>query len=207
MLKKTIQFEDLDGNPVTRDFWFHLSEAEITKLELSADGNSLSEHLQRLSSSEAPSGKAIIESFEAILLGAYGERDADGVTFNKSPEISRRFSNTNAYSVLFMELVTDSEASDKFVTGLMPKSLQERLAAGERPVPQDHKQKEPKVVQSSVVVDDAPAPVVPEEPQPDNPEEYEHLSDDQIRSLIEGRDVYTLDQPLLVQVLKRGLND
>ena len=37
MLKKTITFEDLDGNLVTDDFYFHLSKAEIAEIAAASD--------------------------------------------------------------------------------------------------------------------------------------------------------------------------
>ena len=38
MLKKTIQFQDFNGNSRTEDFYFNLTQAEVTELELSVDG-------------------------------------------------------------------------------------------------------------------------------------------------------------------------
>ena len=38
MLKKTISYTDYDGNQRTEDFYFNLSKAEITEMELSMEG-------------------------------------------------------------------------------------------------------------------------------------------------------------------------
>ena len=38
MIKKTISYEDFDGNTRTQDYWFHLSEREIARLELETPG-------------------------------------------------------------------------------------------------------------------------------------------------------------------------
>lgn len=120
MLKKTITFEDLDGNPITEDFYFNLSKAEIARMELSQHGG-LSGHLKRIV--EANDGAAIISTFEEILTKAYGLRGADNKTFEKSDAISRAFTQTDAYSVLFMELVTDADVSAAFIHGIIPASL------------------------------------------------------------------------------------
>lgn len=124
MIKKTITYEDLDGNPVTEDFYFHLSKGEIAKMELSTNGG-MTEYLNRIV--EANDGASIIATFEEILTKSYGIRGEDNKQFEKSPEISRRFMQTDAYSVLFMELVTDAEGSAAFIRGIVPASLSDKM--------------------------------------------------------------------------------
>ena len=75
MLKKTITYEDFDGNTVSEDFFFHLSQAELVELELShKDG--LSESLKRII--EAEDGRGIVAEFKNIILTAYGKKSDDG---------------------------------------------------------------------------------------------------------------------------------
>ena len=38
MIKKTITYEDYDGNTRTQDFWFNLSQREIARMEVSTPG-------------------------------------------------------------------------------------------------------------------------------------------------------------------------
>ena len=57
-----------------------------------------------------------------LILKAYGEKSLDGKRFIKSPEISVAFSQTEAYSKFFMELVTDPDAAAAFVNGIAPAS-------------------------------------------------------------------------------------
>lgn len=68
----------------------------------------------------------IIKYFKDLVLKAYGEKSADGRRFMKSPEISRAFAETEAYSVLFMELATDAKAAAEFVNGLLPADIREQ---------------------------------------------------------------------------------
>ena len=70
-----------------------------------------------VSAKDAP---AIIKVFKELVLKAYGEKSADGKRFIKSKEISDAFSQTEAYSQLFMELATDADAASKFVNGIAP---------------------------------------------------------------------------------------
>lgn len=124
MLKKTITYDDLDGNQITEDFYFNLTKAEIAEMELSQDGG-LSEHLQKIV--ETADGGEIIRTFKQIVLSAYGQRSEDGKRFIKSPELSQEFAQTEAYSELFMELVTNADASSAFIRGIVPSSLSEKI--------------------------------------------------------------------------------
>ena len=120
MIKKTIKYVDYNGAERTEDFYFNLSKAEIMEMELSTAGG-LAEMIQKIvDSNDAPS---IIKIFKDLVLKAYGEKSADGKYFEKSEEIARRFSQTEAYSILFMELATDAEAAQKFVNGIIPADL------------------------------------------------------------------------------------
>jgi hypothetical protein len=129
MLKKTITYEDLDGNPITEDFYFNLSKAELAEMELAVEGG-LSDHLQKLVKST--DGAEIIATFKKIIGDSIGRRSEDGKRFIKSEEIKQEFFQSDAYSTLFMELVTDENAATNFVNGIMPKDLGEAVARGER---------------------------------------------------------------------------
>lgn len=120
MEKITLTYEDFNEEERTEDFYFNLTEAELAEMELSTTGG-FSEMIQRIiAAKDTPS---IIKVFKELLLKAYGEKSADGKRFIKSPELSEAFSQTNAYSQLFMKLATDDEYAAKFVNGLVPKSM------------------------------------------------------------------------------------
>jgi hypothetical protein len=117
MLKKTITYNDYNGNERTEDLYFNLSQAEVMEMEMSTTGG-LAEMIQKIvAAQDAP---AIIKIFKEIILKAYGEKSPDGKRFIKSDEISKAFSQTEAYSKLFMELATDADAAAKFVNGIVP---------------------------------------------------------------------------------------
>lgn len=121
MLKKTIPYKDYNGNERSEDFYFHLSEAEVMEMEMSTAGG-LAEMIRGIvAAQDAP---AIIKIFKDLILKAYGEKSPDGKRFIKSEELSKAFSETEAYSVLFMELATDADAAAKFVNGIVPNSRQ-----------------------------------------------------------------------------------
>lgn len=117
MLKKTIKYTDYNGNVREEDFWFNLTQAEVTELEVSVEGG-LVEMINRIVA--AQNGKVIIETFKDIILRAYGEKSADGRRFIKNQEVRDAFAQTEAYSKLFMELATNAEAASEFVNGIVP---------------------------------------------------------------------------------------
>lgn len=125
MLKKTITYEDFNGETASEDFFFHLSKAELVELELSHEGG-LSESLQKIV--DAEDGKAIVAEFKNIILGSYGQKSPDGKRFVKNATIREEFESSEAYSTLFMELVTNTDAAIEFVNGIIPKGIEEEAA-------------------------------------------------------------------------------
>ena len=131
MIKKTITYVDYNGNERTEDYWFNLSKAEVMEMEMSTTGG-LAERIQKIvAAQDAPS---IIKIFKELLLKAYGEKSADGKRFIKSEEISTAFSQTEAYSNLFMEFVTDSDAAAEFVNGIIPVDISNQKVSPMPPV-------------------------------------------------------------------------
>ena len=122
MLKKTITYTDYNGVEKTEDFYFNLSKAEIMEMELSTYGG-LAEMIKRII--DAQDGPAIIKVFKELILKAYGVKSPDGKRFIKSEELLTEFSQTEAYSNLFMELSTDADAASGFIKGIMPVEIPE----------------------------------------------------------------------------------
>lgn len=117
MLKKTIKYTDYNGAERTEDFYFNLNKAEIMEMQLSTAGG-LSEMIQNVvAAQDAP---AIIKIFKELVLKAYGQKSPDGKRFIKSEALATEFSQTEAYSILFMELATDADAASNFVNGIVP---------------------------------------------------------------------------------------
>ena len=117
MLKKVIKFTDYNGVDREEAFYFNLTKAEIMKMELSTDGG-FAEFIAKVV--QEKDNKELVKLFDNFILTAYGEKSADGKHFMKSPEISAKFAATEAYSNLFMELLTDTKAATDFINGLAP---------------------------------------------------------------------------------------
>ena len=120
MLKKTIKYTDYNGVDRTEDFYFNLTKAEIMEMELGTEGG-MAEMLQRIVA--ANDRVTLVKVFKDLVLKAYGEKSADGKRFMKSEEIATAFSQTEAYSQIFMELATDTDKAADFVNGIMPSDV------------------------------------------------------------------------------------
>lgn len=125
MLKKTITYTDYNGTERKEDFYFNLTKAEIMEMELGTTGG-FAEMIQRVI--DAQDGPTIIKIFKDLVLKAYGEKTADGKRFVKSKEISDAFAQTEAYSILFMELATDAKVAAEFVNGIIPADMKDAVA-------------------------------------------------------------------------------
>ena len=120
MIKKTVTYTDFDGNERTEDFYFHLTEQELTEWELSVDGG-LSGVLTRIINSR--DDKKLMEIFKDLLIRSYGVKTPDGRGFIKNEEVLNSFKYTQAFSDIYMELATDDKAASEFVNGIIPANL------------------------------------------------------------------------------------
>lgn len=117
MIKRTIKYTDYKGNEREEDFYFNLSKPEVMEMELTTKYG-MSDYLDKII--KANNRDELIKWFKIIILKAYGEKSDDGRQFIKSPEISKAFSETEAYSQLYMELVMDDKKAAEFVNGIVP---------------------------------------------------------------------------------------
>nr|DAH99587.1 MAG TPA: hypothetical protein [Caudoviricetes sp.] len=133
MIKKTVNYEDFDGNKRTEDLYFNLTKFEATEFaldlpdditnEVTKEGvdatnmESVSRIVQKLG------GKGIIDFIRKLVLKSYGIKSEDGRRFEKSEKISTEFSQTMAFDNLMMELLTDDDEAAKFINGVIPADL------------------------------------------------------------------------------------
>lgn len=124
MLKQTITFEDYNGVTRTEDHYFNLNKAELMELQLSVNGG-LDEMIKKIvNSKDTPS---IIKIFKTIIMKAYGVKSDDGRRFIKSETISEEFTQTEAYSQLFMDLISDADKAAAFINSVVPADLAEKV--------------------------------------------------------------------------------
>lgn len=124
MLTKKIKYTDFNGNEREGTYYFNISKAELAELEMSVDGG-FQAFIHRIT--EAQSVPDLAEQFKKIILMSYGEKSADGMRFVKKDPVRGRladeFEQTDAYSELFMELLTVDGAAAKFIEGVLPPQI------------------------------------------------------------------------------------
>lgn len=121
MIKKVIKYEDFDGNPREETFYFNLTKAEVTQIEMGHVGNGtrLSQYITQIT--EAKNESELIKLFQELILLSYGQKSADGRQFVKNEQMKEEFKSTQAFSELFTELSTDAVAAAAFINGILPK--------------------------------------------------------------------------------------
>lgn len=127
MIIKTIKYTDYNGIEREEDFMFNLNKAELLEMEMTTEGG-LAEMIQNIV--KAQDTPSIIKVFKDLILKAYGEKSPDGKQFMKVDENGKplyvAFAQTEAYSILFMELATDAEKAAAFVNGIVPVDAQQK---------------------------------------------------------------------------------
>lgn len=130
MLKKTITYMDYNGVTQTEDFYFSLTEAEITELELSENGGFTAFVRGLINTRDS---KKLSSIFKELICKAYGEKSADGKRFVKEDRdgypLYKDFLATDAYSKLYMELITVDGAAADFINHVIPQSLYDQVVA------------------------------------------------------------------------------
>lgn len=117
MIKKTSTYVDYNGTTRTEDFYFNLTKAELVEMEYTTDGG-LSAMIDKLIAAvELPD---VVKIFKDLVLKSYGVKSPDGRRLIKTPETTQAFTETEAYSQIFMELATDPKAASEFIDGILP---------------------------------------------------------------------------------------
>jgi hypothetical protein len=123
MFKKTVQFEDFDGKKQSKDFYFHISKAELLELATSADD--MQARIKRII--DAKDGKAILSELRDFIKLSVGVRSDDGQRFIKDADAQNILFQSPAYDELLMELATSADACANFVQQLIPEKMQQEM--------------------------------------------------------------------------------
>ena len=92
-------------------------------MEMGIEGG-MSEMINRIvAAQDVPS---LISVFEEMIQKSYGVKTPDGRGFIKRKEDLESFMSTEAYSELYMELVTDADAAAEFLNGIIPSNIDKK---------------------------------------------------------------------------------
>ena len=123
MLTKAITYTNYNGEKRTKNFYFNLTATELAKMEI-VEKAGLEETIKQMINEDDRA--KILQLFDSIVLGAVGEKSADGETFVKNDKIREDFKNHPAYDTLFMELL-NSDAMADFISKIIPQNIAEEM--------------------------------------------------------------------------------
>lgn len=124
MLVKTIKFKDFLGKDREQEFYFHMSEADAYKLDLKTVGGFQRKLKNMTEEQDIPK---FAEMLDDMILSSYGKIADDGFSFEKTEAATKRFKESNAYSILFKELITSGDKCIEFIKGILPQEMQDRI--------------------------------------------------------------------------------
>lgn len=124
MLKKTITYVDYNGTERTEDHYFNLNEAELMEMQVTKKGG-MQNYMEKIIAAQDQA--ELYRLFKSFVLKAYGIKHADGIRFEKSEEISKAFEQTGAYTKLIMELSTNADEAAKFMNGIIPADMADKV--------------------------------------------------------------------------------
>lgn len=125
MYKMTVNYNDYNGVARQEDHYFNLNKAELIRMEMSISGGFVEQVNRIIQAQDAPS---LIAIFEDLIQKSYGIKTPDGKGFIKNQKILDEFMATEAYSEVYMKLVTDADEAAKFVNGIIPADLAKKAA-------------------------------------------------------------------------------
>lgn len=120
MLKRTITYEDFDGNSISEEFYFNLTKPELLELDAKYTPD-LSGAFDKAVKEE--DRQFLLEMFKELILLSYGVRSEDGKRFIKDPELTKEFTQTNAYAELYIEILSDLDVAADFFIGVAPSDI------------------------------------------------------------------------------------
>lgn len=120
MIKKTIKYTNFNGVEREKDFYFHLKKTDLMDLQY-RDSKGFLAYIQEITDANDESG--LWKAFRDLILLAYGEKSDDGEQFIRNEELSKKFEQSEAFSVLIDEFMNNEGAAADFVNGIMPANL------------------------------------------------------------------------------------
>lgn len=140
MFKKTMKFDNLEGEEVEQTFYFNFNKKEIAELlefgaiQKYADPNReylpLEEMMTRLKTPTSVSGLSETENtrqayniFQDLILDAYGVKGADNVTFDKTHAHRAYWESHVAFPEMIIEMLADTKLAGQFMENCLPPRL------------------------------------------------------------------------------------
>lgn len=120
MYGKKIKYVDFNDTEREETFYFHLSQADLIKIEAQYEGG-FEAYANRMV--EARKTEDLVNVLDDLIARSYGVKSLDGRQFVKNETVLNDFKQTQAYSDLFIQLLSDDKAAEEFIIGIMPRDV------------------------------------------------------------------------------------
>lgn len=121
-VKKSITFHNLDGEEVTEDWYFSLTEAAVAELPFMHDQNR-DEILTEIARTK--DSKGWLDILKMVVLASVGRREDNLLIRDEATK--RQFEYGGAYEEFFSELITHDDAGYGFFQSTLPPKLLKKL--------------------------------------------------------------------------------
>lgn len=130
MIKKTIKYHDYDGNEREDDFYFHLTQVEMNKINADPSlPGGIEESVARAVKNDDRG--EMLRIIDLLISRSYGVKLPDGGFVKRNASglpLYEMFVNTEAYDNLLTELISGGENGiGEFLIGCFPTNTQEML--------------------------------------------------------------------------------
>ena len=124
MLERTFTYVGFDGKTYADTWGFYLSKADLIEINYGS-WIGIDNLLKQLVNNK--NGKEIVNIVKEVVLKAVGRPSTDGRRFVRNEEIRQEFYETDGYSQLMSELLTEPPKVIEFLTAVIPKEMGEKL--------------------------------------------------------------------------------
>lgn len=133
MVTENITYVDYDGETVTEEMNFHLTDFEVTEIamelpdELTDNIKADATPVELIDAIATVLGKKGLLNFvKRMVIKAYGKKQQvlnGKPKFIKNEKITEEFANSMACHSFIMELITDNDKSNKFFANIVPEKV------------------------------------------------------------------------------------
>lgn len=127
MFKRTMTFDNLEGEEVSQTFYFNYNKKEIAELlefkQLEKKLKLLSMPVEESGLSQQENNQQAYDIFQDLILDAFGQKGADNVTFSKTPELRAYWASHVAFVELIFEFLEKPQLAAEFIENCLPTKM------------------------------------------------------------------------------------
>lgn len=116
MLKKTVVYEDFDGNSVSEDLYFNLTRMELIELNNRFGKDDMEKYIDEIV--KAKDVTALYSILKDTVLLSYGVKSEDGKRFIKNDTVRQEFEQSLAFAQLIEDFHEKETAMNDFMVGI-----------------------------------------------------------------------------------------